>query len=128
MPNSLSRRERQIMDIIYRLGQASAEDIRERLADAPNNASVRTLLGILISKGQLRRHREKKRYLYTPIVARDQAGTSALKNVVQTFFQGSPQKTLTALLSMSCDELSTEELDELHALIEKREEKHRDGD
>ncbi|NKB71553.1 MAG: hypothetical protein GKR89_31150 [Candidatus Latescibacteria bacterium] len=85
-------------------------------------------MGILIHKGQLRRHREKKRYLYTPVIAKDQAGTSALKSVVQTFFQGSPQKTLTALLSVSRDDLSTEELEALRALIEKHEEENRDGD
>lgn len=128
MANALSRRERQIMDIIYRLGQASAEEIRAHLTDAPHNASVRTILGILVKKGQLRRQREKRRYLYTPVVRKDQAGTSALKNVVQTFFQGSPQKTLTALLSMSRDELSAEELDELRALIEARGEKKGDGE
>lgn len=124
----LSRRERQIMDIVYRMGHASAEEIRAHLVDAPHNASVRTLLGILVNKGQLRRHREKRRYLYTPTVAKDQAGASALKNVVQTFFQGSPQKTLTALLSISGNELSKEDLDELKVLIEKREEDHHDGD
>ena len=120
MSQSLSRRERQIMYIVYKLAEASAEDVRERLPDQPHNASVRTLLRILVRKGHLRHRREKKRFLYSPVVAQDQAGTSALINVVQTFFQGSPQKTFAALLSISRDELSTEELEQLRAMVEKR--------
>ena len=128
MSQSLSRRERQIMDIAYQLGEATAEEIRERLPDQPHNASVRTLLRILVDKGHLVHRREKKRYIYSPVVAQDKAGASALKNVVQTFFQGSPQKTLTALLSISRDSLSAEELEQLRAFVEKREEENRDAD
>ena len=128
MSQSLGRRERQIMDIAYQLGEATAEEIRERLPDQPHNASVRTLLRILVDKGHLVHRREKKRYIYSPVVAQDKAGASALKNVVQTFFQGSPQKTLTALLSISRDSLSAEELEQLRAFVEKREEENRDAD
>ena len=118
----LSRRERQIMDIVYTLGEATAEQVRERLPDTPGNASVRTLLRILEDKGQLRHRQENKCFIYRPVLSLEMAGSSALKNIINTFFQGSPQKTLVALLSLSREELSTIELDDLNIMIRKYEE------
>lgn len=119
---NLSRRERQIMDVIYRLREATAEQVRRELSDNPANASVRTLLRILEAKGHLVHRREKKLFIYSPVVPPEAAGHSVLRLITRTFYQGSPHKTLAALLSMSRTELSLEELDELKGLIEEYEE------
>lgn len=118
--DQLSRRERQIMDILYRLGQASAKDVMENMDDAPSYSSVRTLLGKLVEKGHADHRESGPKYVYFPLVARDKASRSALGNVVKTFFDDSPYLAVNSLLDMSMHDLSDEELDELNKMIQAR--------
>ncbi len=119
----LSRRERQIMNIVYARGRASVADVLEALPDPPSYSAVRALLRILVEKGHLRYTEEEGRYVYSPVRARRHAARDALKHVLQTFYEGSAVKTVAALLDMSSRDLSSAELDRLAALIEaaKRE-------
>jgi predicted transcriptional regulator len=113
----LSRRERQIMDIVYREGRVSATDVLSRLADPPSYSAVRALLRILENKGHLRHEADGNRYLYLPTLPMHRASRSALQNVLETFFEGSTEKAVAALLDLSRDELSDEDLDRLSRLI-----------
>ena len=113
----LSRRERQIMDIIYQHGQASVADVLENLPDAPSYSTVRALLRILEEKGHLTHQKDGPRYIYRPTQPRHQVGRSALKQVVQTFFDKSIEQTVAALVSDT--EVSEEELERLSQLIEQ---------
>ena len=115
----LSRRERQIMDILYRLGQASAADVLENMPDPPGYSAVRTMLRLLEEKGYLRHDQDGPRYVYLPTLSRDKARQSALKQLVQTFFDNSTEQTVAALLDMSKSKMSGEELERLSELIEK---------
>ncbi len=115
----LSRRERQIMDIVYRLGAASAGDIRSGLADAPTYSTVRALLRILETKGHLRHERKGVRYVYRPTLAPETARRSALRHIVQTFFDGSVEQAAVALLDQPDTALSHASLDRLSRLIEE---------
>lgn len=125
MPDNvtLSRRERQIMDILYRLGSATAAEVKENLPDAPGYSAVRALLRILEEKGHLKHAYDGPRYVYAPVVSRPAAQKSALKQIVKTFFDGSPSNAVAALLDMSANDLSDTELDQLAQLVEnaKRE-------
>ena len=114
----LSRRERQIMEIIYARGEASAAQVLEELPDPPSYSAVRALLAILEQKGQLRHRTEQGRYIYAPTRRRSKAGRSALVRVLETFYEGSLEKAVAALLS-SDSKLSAEELQRLSALIEQ---------
>jgi predicted transcriptional regulator len=114
----LSRRERQIMDILYRLGQASAADVLENMPDPPGYSAVRTMLRLLEEKGYLRHDQDGPRYVYLPTLSRDKARQSALKQLVQTFFDNSTEQTVAALLDMSKSKMSGEELERLSELIE----------
>jgi BlaI family transcriptional regulator, penicillinase repressor len=116
---SFSRRERQIMDIIYRQGQATAADVRKALADPPSYSAVRAMLRVLEEKGFLRHEQQGPRYLFLPTLSREKARRSALKQVVQTFFDGSTEQAVSALLDYSTSKLSDEELDRLAHLIEQ---------
>lgn len=118
--SKLSRRERQIMDILYRLGEASAKDVMENLEDSLNYSSVRTFLRKLEEKGHVNHRESGKKYVYTPVVGRDKASTSALSNLVKTFFSDSPVMAVNSLLDMSMDEISDEEIAELEKLIQKK--------
>ncbi len=113
----LSRRERQIMDIVYQRGRASVADVLEDLPDPPSYSTVRALLGILEEKGYLTHKKEGKRYIYRPTQPRHQAGRSALKQIFQTFFDKSIEKTVMTLISDA--DLSDEELDRLSQRIEQ---------
>jgi predicted transcriptional regulator len=115
----LSRRERQIMDVIYRRGSATAADVHENLPDAPSYSAVRALLRILEDKGHLTHSQDGPRYLYAPVVPRDAARQSALRNIVRTFFDGSATEAVAALLDMSNGKLSSGELDDLAGLISR---------
>ena len=115
----LSRRERQIMDIIYRLGQATAAEVMEQLPSPPGYSAVRAMLRILEEKGHLRHEEQGPRYVYLPTLPREKARSSALKQLVQTFFEGSTEQAVAALLGMSTAPLSDEELDRLAGLIEQ---------
>jgi predicted transcriptional regulator len=116
---TLSRRERQIMDIIYRRGRATAAEVQADLPDPPSYSAVRALLRVLEEKGHLRHEQDGPRYLFLPTVGRDRARRSALKQLVRTFFDGSVEEAAAALLDMSRDRLAPDELDRLSTLIEK---------
>ena len=115
----LSRRERQIMDILYRQGKASASEVREQMEDAPSYSAVRAMLRVLEEKGHVRHQAEGLKYVYVPTVARDRAKRTAVKHVMETFFNGSPEQIVAALLDVSSTRLTREELDRMSQLIEK---------
>jgi len=117
--HTLSRRERQIMDIVYAKGEASAADVHDGLPDAPSYSAVRALLAILVEKGHLKHRTEQGRYIYVPTRRRAQVGRSALRRVLDTFFEGSLEKAVAALLAGSDANLSEEELQRLGQLIEQ---------
>jgi predicted transcriptional regulator len=114
---TLSRRERQIMDIIYRRGRASVSEVLEEMPDPPSYSSARATMGILESKGHLKHEKEGPRYVYSPTVSRRKASSSAVRQLLSTFFDGSVERAVAALLSASESELSDEELDRLARLI-----------
>jgi predicted transcriptional regulator len=116
---SLTRRERQIMDIVYRLGKATANDVREHMPEAPSYSAVRALLRILEEKGHLSHHQDGPRYVFEPTVAAERASVSALERVVSTFFGGSAEKAVAALLELSDADIDEDEYQRLSALIEK---------
>ncbi len=116
--HQLSRRERQIMDIIYRLGEATAAEVMENLPDPPSYSAVRALMRILEEKTHLRHRQEGPRYVYTPTVPLDAAKQSALKHVLSTFFEGSVSQAVAALLDLGRDDLTDAELERLARLID----------
>ena len=117
--DSLSRRERQIMDVVYRLGRATAAEVQGALPDPPGYSAIRALLRVLEEKGHLRHEQQGPRYVYLPTVPRSAARQSALTQLVSTFFEGSATQTVAALLDMSAKRLPDAELDELARLIEQ---------
>jgi predicted transcriptional regulator len=106
----LSRRERQIMEAIYSRGRATAAEVRESLPDPPSYSAVRAILRILEDKGHLRHEADGPRYVYRPTVPREEARESALRRVVNTFFGGSPENAVAALLELDDDRLDEEAL------------------
>jgi predicted transcriptional regulator len=116
-PEQLSRRERQIMDVIYARGQATAAEVTAALPDPPSYSAVRALLRILEQKGHLRHQEDGPRYVFLPTVSRDRARRSALRNLVRTFFDGSSAQAAAALIDQA--ELSDEDATRLAQLIEK---------
>jgi predicted transcriptional regulator len=116
-PDALSRRERQILDVLYRHGPASAGEVCARLADAPSETAMRTLLRILEEKGHVRHARVGTRHVYAPIVPREAARSSALRHLIGTFFGGSTRDAVAALLDASDRDLSAAEREELIAMI-----------
>jgi predicted transcriptional regulator len=121
----LSRRERQIMDVIYRLTRATVNDVIAELPGKPNYSTVRAQLRVLEEKGHLRHEEEGLRYLYYPTVPRHAVRTSALKHLIETFFDGSTEKVVSALLGTEGAKLSKDELDRISALIEKAKKERR---
>lgn len=115
----LSRRERQIIDALYKLGRASAADIRAELPSAPSYSAVRSLLRILEEKGHIRHEQDGPRYVYVPVVARDNAKRSAMRHLLQTFFDGSTSQAMSALLDVSSSQLDDAELTRLKKLIDQ---------
>jgi BlaI family penicillinase repressor len=115
----LSRRERQIVDLLYSLGRATASEIHTGLPDAPSYSAVRATLRILEEKGHVRHEQDGPRYIYTPTVSKESARRGALRHVVQTFFEGSAAQAVSALVDGQGARLSPRELDELAAMIEK---------
>src|SRR5690348_13331787 len=118
LTTQLSRRERQIMDVVYRLGRATAADVLDGLPEPPSYSAVRTMLRLLEEKGHLRHEQDGPRYVYVPTVARDRARRSALDHLVRTFFDGSTEDVVAALLART-DRPSDEELERLALLIEQ---------
>src|ERR1700687_921983 len=117
--NALSRRERQIMDVLYRLERATVAEVRNKLADKPSYSTVRAQLRVLEEKGHARHEEHGLRYVYAPAVPRDVARRSALRHLVDTFFEGSSEKVVAALLGGEVSQLSDEELNRLSRMIAK---------
>ena len=116
----LPRREREIMEAIFALGDsASVEDVRARLSDPPSYSAVRAMLRILEEKGHVRHEQDGPRYVYLPTIGRDRAKKTALRHVLQTFFNGSTEQALSALLDESDTRLSDHELERLAQLIDR---------
>lgn len=122
---ALSRRERQIMDILFQRERATASQVREALPDPPSYSTVRALLRVLEEKGHVRHEAEDLRYVYMPSMAREKASRSAVRHLMDTFFNGSAEQTVAALLDESAAGLSRDELDRLAKLIEKAREEGR---
>src|ERR1700753_362896 len=117
---SVSRRERQIMDVLYQRGRATAAEIHQALPDRPSYSAVRAKLRVLEEKGHVKHVEESLRYVYLPTLAPDRARRSALRHMVDTFFNGSAEQLVAALVDRSAAlEISQEELDRMSALIEK---------
>ena len=116
---NLSRRERQIMDSIHELGEASVNDVLARLADPPSYSSVRTMMRLLEEKGYLKHRREGMKYVYRPTLAPEKARRSALQHLLKTFFGGSPGDAVAAVLDLSGDKIPAEELNRLARLIDE---------
>jgi BlaI family transcriptional regulator, penicillinase repressor len=117
--NELSRRERQIMDIVYQRGRATVAEVRAGLPSPPGYSAVRALLAILVDKGWLKHESDGPRYVYSPTRPRGRAGTSAIKRVLETFYEGSVEQAVAALLKASDSKLSDDELDRIGTLIDK---------
>jgi BlaI family transcriptional regulator, penicillinase repressor len=117
--NRLSRRERQIMEILFVAGEATAAEVQSGLPDPPSYSSVRTLLGILESKGHVHHRKAGRSFVYTPAVSRLKARRAALKSVVHTFFDGSVEDVVTALISMKDSQITADEYARLADLIER---------
>src|SRR5712691_6821549 len=116
---TLSRRERQIMDVLYRKESATAAEVLESLPDPPGYSAVRALLRILEQKGHIRHEESDGKYVFMPTVHREKAKRSAIRHLVQTFFDGSSEEAVAALLDSSSSKLSDKELDRLQGLIDK---------
>ena len=123
MNDPLSRRERQIMDIVYRLARVSVSQVHETMNDAPSYSAVRALMGTLVDKGHLAHERDGRRYVYTPTVPQEQASASALHRVVTNFFGGSAVQAALALVSDKT--LEPSELQALEAAIAQAREEGR---
>ena len=118
-PNTLSRRERQIMDVLYRLESASVGQVLAEIAGKPSYSTVRAQLRVLEEKGHVRHEEHGLRYVYVPAVPREVARRSALRHLVETFFDGSTEKVVAALLGGEVARISPEELDRIARLISK---------
>jgi predicted transcriptional regulator len=121
----LGRRERQIMDVIYRLGKASVSEVLAELPDPPSYSAVRAMLGFLEDKGYLRHEQEGLKYVYMPVEDTSRVRASALNHLVKTFFGGSPERAVAALLEMSDTTLSSKEKQYLTQLIKKAQQEGR---
>ena len=113
----VSRRERQILDILYRLGEATAQDVQRELPDPPSYSAVRALLATLENKEMVKHTKEGRRYLYRPAINEKKAKRTALKNLLGTFFKGKPENLVAALLDPADQQLSEEEIEEIRKLI-----------
>lgn len=121
---NLSRRERQLLEVLFRLGRATASDVLAELPDAPTYTTVRGLLRVLESKGHIQHEEDGSRYVYFPTMTKQRAAKSVLRNVVSTFFDGSPSRAMAALLGGERT-LSEEELDQLSDLVERARRKEK---
>ena len=114
---NLSRRERQIMDIIYELAEVTAQDVTERLPDPPSYSAVRAMLRKLEEKGHIMHREEGAKYVYFPVVDHEQASRNAITRLVKTFYDGSAAQAVNALLGMSVNDISPEELEKIESMI-----------
>ena len=118
-PDGLSRRERQIMDILYQRGKSSATEVREAMPDAPSYSAVRAMLRVLEDKGHVRHQAEGLKYVYLPTVTREKAKRSAVKHLLDTFFHDSPEQVVAALLDVSSTRMTREELNRMSEMIDR---------
>jgi predicted transcriptional regulator len=118
-PDPLTRREREIMDILHRRGRATAHEVMDDLADPPSYSAVRTFLRLLEERGHVRHEQDGPRYVYMPTVARREAQRSAMAHLVETFFDGSVEDAVATLVESSKPKLSAQELDRIAALVAK---------
>src|SRR6478609_9424506 len=116
----ISRRERQVMDILFRLGKATAEEVLNELPDPPSYSAVRALLVTLEGKGLVKHAKDSRRYVYQPTVPEKRAKRSALKQLIATFFEGSPEKLVASLLDPQDQKLSGEEIERIRKLIDEK--------
>jgi len=123
-PASLTRRESQVMEVIHELETATAKEIQERLTDALSYSAVRAVLSRLVDQGYLRYRADGPRYVYSAAQPRKKASQAALRRIVDTFFEGSPARTINALLGISAAQMTREELDELARLVAEAAEKN----
>lgn len=123
----LSRRESQIMDALFRLGEASVSDVVRKMPDDPSYNTVRVTLGILENKGYVRHRQEGPRYLYSPAQSLEHIKRSATRHLLQTFYEGSPSRAILSLLGMSAKSLTDEDLDEIAGWIEEAKKRTDDG-
>lgn len=119
----LSKRERQAMDILYRMGQASAQEIWDQLPDPPNYSAVRSLLALLEEKGLVKHTRESKKYIYHPTVSPSRARTGAIRRLLNTFFEDSPSRLVASLLDAEERKIDASELSKIRELLEQHESK-----
>ena len=119
---NLSRRERQVMDILFRRGELAVSQVRGEMDDPPSYSAVRALMNVLVRKGHLAYRRDGLRYVYRPKRPRHQAARSALKRTVQTFFEGSPEKAVAALIDMAAVEMDPQELERIEKMIRQAKE------
>ncbi|MEQ8762463.1 MAG: BlaI/MecI/CopY family transcriptional regulator [Planctomycetota bacterium] len=117
--SELSRREREIMDIVYARNQATAAEIREAMESPPSYSAVRATLRVLVEKGHVKHRQDGPRYVYLPTVPATRARQSALRHMLSTFFKGSVHSAVAALLDLKAGKLSNEELDRLSEMIEE---------
>ena len=115
----LSRRERQIMEIVYELGRATAAEVRAHMPDPPSYSAVRAMLRILEAKGHLLHEQDGPRYIFLPTVPREEASETALRKLVRTFFGGSPEGAMAALLDLESERLDEEALGRLSEMIDE---------
>jgi predicted transcriptional regulator len=122
----LSRRERQIMDILYRAGRGTVADVRSGLPDPPSYSAVRAMLRILEEKGHVRHEHDAARYMFIPTIKRDAAKRSALRHVINTFFEGSASQVMAALVEMSGRGLDQDELARLRQVIDEAKKRRKE--
>lgn len=127
-PLELGRRERQIVETVTRLGEASVADVRQNLADPPSYSAVRSMLGLLVEKSWLKFRRDGKKYLYRPAVSRRKNQQTAITKLVHTFFAGSATDAVAALLDSSASDLSDEKLNDIKQMIDQALKEKNDGD
>ena len=119
----LSKREQQIMDVLFQANVASAKKIHQNIPDAPSYSAVRALLAKMEEKGLVKHKHEGKKYIYQAVQSKDDAGESAMQRLVKTFFAGSASRAITALLGSEGDKLTERELDELQKLIDQKKQR-----
>lgn len=117
--DKLSRREREILNILYRKGRATATEVREEMAEPPTYSAVRAMLRILEEKGQATHELDGQRYVYFPSVSRDRAKRSALRQLLDTFFDNSAEQAISTLLDVSSSKMSQEDFDRISAMVEQ---------
>ena len=115
----LSRREREILDILYQRGQASAAEVRAILTDPPTYSGVRAMLRVLEEKGHIKHESHGLKYVYAPVINRDKAKKSAVKHLMETFFSNAPEQVVAALLDVSSKKLTSADLDRMSEMIEQ---------